>query len=215
MHGHPDTKIRIGIIEDSEIHAEWLNEQLCEQEKFSVLSIDHLGRLGIDSAKLHQPNLVLLDFQLPDITGIEVARRIKAYSTDIKTFALTSHTETAIIERIIADKNIDAIAIKGSDYFESTLLTSIKCVARGGSFIDPSLLKAVRNSGKLKGLAQLTKREFEVFIQTSVGKNDQEIASDLYVDMNHVKNLKSRISKKIRNDSLDTLLSKLIQNAVA
>ena len=176
IYSYPDVNIGVCIIEDSEIHAEWLNEKLCEQEEFLVFTIDRLGLLGISSAKLHQPDIVLLDCQLPDITGIEVARKIKAYSTAIKIFALTSHTETAIIERMVADKNIDAIAIKGSDYFENTFLTSIKCVAQGGSFIDPSLLKTVRNSRKIKRLAKLTKRKFEVFIQVNIGNNDEEIA---------------------------------------
>jgi DNA-binding NarL/FixJ family response regulator len=63
------------------------------------------------------------------------------------------------------------------------------------------------------GLNQLTPREFEVFIQSSSGKDDEKIAKDLCVEIAHIKNLKSRIYKKIKNDNLDNLITKLIKNA--
>lgn len=205
--------IKISIIEDSEIHASWLQEKVTEGGQCLVVAVDRLGQSGIESAKTNNPDLVILDFQLPDMTGLEVARRIKAYRKKIRVFALTSHTEESIIERVIMDINIDAIAIKGSDYFESAFLKSIIEVAKGGAFIDPSLLKAIRNSGRLKGLSKLSKREFEVFVQAGSGKSDVEIARDLYVDVAHVRNLKSKISKKVKNENLDSLLQKISSNS--
>ena len=71
-------KVNISIIEDSKIHTEWLNEQFLDNGKFEVVSLDNLGRAGIESVKKCHPDMVLLDFQLPDITGLEVAKRIKA-----------------------------------------------------------------------------------------------------------------------------------------
>lgn len=205
-------KIKVSIIEDSEIHAMCLNEQLISDSDFMVVSVDFSGHNGLASLKKELPDVVLLDFQLPDVTGLEVAKRIKSFSDKIKVFSITSHTEPAIVERMISDKNIDAIAIKGSDYFEDSLISLVKKVASGGSFIDPSLLKTIRSLGKMKGVSDLTKREFEVFIQASVGKSDDDISRDLYVDISHVKNLKSKVSKKIKGDKFDSLLEKLLAN---
>lgn len=205
--------IKISIIEDSKIYGEWLQTELLDHPTTNIASVDHIGRIGIDSIKFHRPDLVILDFQLEDITGLEVSRRIKSYDENIKIFIITAHIEISIVERLINDKNIDAIAIKGSPYFEENLLSAIRQVVNGGTYLDPSLLKKIRESKRLVGLSKLTKREFEVFIQASSGKTDDRIAEDLYVEIAHVKNIKSRVTKKVREDDINYFLSKLIENS--
>lgn len=206
-------KIKISIIEDSEIHREWLKIELAEDERIEVVSVNSLGRKGVESVKLHHPHLVILDFQMEDMTGLEASKRIKAYNPDIKIFVHTAHTEISIVERILSDENVDAIAIKGSDFFAENFLLAIHNVVAGGTYLDPSLLKKLRETKKLKGLSELTKREFEIFIQVNLGKSDAKIAEDLFVEAAHVKNIKSKIAKKIQNDDIHGLLTKLIANA--
>lgn len=206
-------KYSISIIEDSEIHLEWLSEKVSENDRFLVVSMDRLGRTGIESVKKNNPALVLLDFQLSDITGLEVAKRIKLNNPNLKIFALTAHTESSIIKRLIDDKNIDAIAIKGSSYFEDNFLSAIEHVLNGETYLDPSLLTKLRDSGNLNSLNELTKREFEVFIQSCSEKSDVQIAKDLFVEVAYIKNLKSRILKKIKEDEVDNIIDKLVENA--
>src|SRR5579862_6513004 len=102
----------INIIEDSQIHQEWLKTELADNPKIKIINTDQLGRDGIESVKEFKVDMVMLDFQLQDMTGLEVSKRIKNYDPTIKIFILTAHHEASIIERIIKDKNIDAIAIK-------------------------------------------------------------------------------------------------------
>lgn len=204
---------RISIIEDSAIHREWLGEELSAKEYLQIVSMDNSGKQGLESVKLHKPDLVLLDFQLTDMTGLEISKRIKLNDDSIKIFMLTAHTDVSIIERIISDKNIDAVAIKGSPYFELNFLSAIQFILNGGTYLEPSILTKLRESNTHLGLSGLTKREFEVFIQLNTGKSDQEVADDLFVDVAHVKNIKSRILKKVKHDDLDGLLSKLLENS--
>lgn len=204
---------RVIIIEDSQIHKEWLKVELSTLKSMDIVSTESLGREGIKKVKHYNPDIVLVDFQLEDMTGLEAAKRIKAYNNNIKVFALTAHTEISIIERIISNKNIDAIAIKGSHYFETNLLSAITHVIEGGTYLDPSLLKNLRESGNSNGLNKLTGREFEIFIQSNAGKSNNKIAEDLCVELSHVRNLKSRIAKKIKDDDVDNLISKLINNS--
>src|SRR6476469_6104660 len=103
-----EARFSISIIEDSEIHREWLKLEISDHPKLKLLSIDQSGREGLKSVKLLEPDLVILDFQLEDITGLEVSKRIKNHNNRIKIFALTAHTEHSIIERIVNEKNIDA-----------------------------------------------------------------------------------------------------------
>jgi two-component system NarL family response regulator len=211
--GHRKKSYKINIIEDSEIHRAWLEAELKEQDALEIVSINRLGRDGIDSVKHHKPDLVILDFQLEDMTGIEVARRIKAHIAGVKIFALTAHTEISIIERIINDKNIDALAIKGSRYLEANFVSAIFYVSEGGTYLDPSLLNSLRENGSSSALKNLTKREFEIFIQVNMGKSDNKIAQDLCIELSHVRNLKSRISRKIKDFDANALLAKLMSNS--
>lgn len=137
MNERSEKLISVSIIEDSEIHRTLLFNQLSESGKFSVVSQDHFGRAGIESVKKFQPHIVLLDFQLSDITGIEVSKRIKSHFKNIKILAITAHTEKSIVDKIIQDENVDGVGIKGSRYFQSALIETIESVARGESYIDP------------------------------------------------------------------------------
>ena len=206
-------KITVSIIEDSDIHRTLFSEKLSESGKFFVVTQDKLGRAGVESVKKHQPHIVLLDFQLPDITGIEVSKRIKSHFNDIKILAITAHTEKSIVEKIIQDKNVDGVAIKGSHYFNNAFIDIIESIATGESYIDPSLFKTLRISKDIDGLSRLTKREFEVFIQVSAGKTDEEIAKDLSVDILHVKNMRSKISKKTNQEYIKNIAQKISGNS--
>ncbi|STX50750.1 Regulatory protein luxO [Legionella busanensis] len=68
------SRFKTSIIEDSEIHREWLNTELIDDPKFIVVSTNNLGRDGIESVKKCKPDLVILDFQLQDMTGLEVSK---------------------------------------------------------------------------------------------------------------------------------------------
>ena len=206
-------EFKISIIEDSEIHREWLKAELSDHKKIKVISTDRFGRNGIESVRHYKSDMILLDFQLEDMTGLEVSKRIKSHNAKIKIFALTAHTEISIIERIISNKNIDAIAIKGSHYFEANFISAIIHVIEGGAYLDPSLLKNLRKSKNSNELNKLTGREFEIFIQSNAGKSDEKIAEDLCVELSHIRNLKSRIAKKIKDDDIDNLILKLVNNS--
>lgn len=209
----PIHRIKISIIEDSEIHSEWLKAELENNAEFEIVSIDNSARSGIQSVKQNHPDVVMLDFQLEDMTGLEVARRIDAYDETIKIFMITAHTEISIIERLIEDKSIKGLAIKGSQYFGDNLVPAIKNISTGGVYLDPSLLNKLRESGKANGISNLTRREFEVFIQSNAGKPDIKIAQDLNVELLYIKNVKSKITKKIKDTNMHSLLCELTQHA--
>ena len=104
------------------------------------------------------------------------------------------------------------MAIKGSRYFQDNLISAIKNIAAGGVYLEPSILNKLRESDKNNNINELTRREFEVFIQSSAGKPDNKIANDLCVELAHVKNIKSKIAKKLKNTYMDSLLYKLVEN---
>ncbi len=110
--------LTVSIIEDNVIYADWIKKLISAHKELKILTVNDNGKDGISSIKNNPPDIVLLDFQLKDMTGLEVAKRIKAHHSQIKIFMLTAHTDMMVIHRMIDDKNINAIAIKTSPYFE-------------------------------------------------------------------------------------------------
>lgn len=204
---------KVCIIEDNNAYGESLKVELQESNIFDEITLDFKGRSGLSSVKSCSPQLVILDFQLSDITGLEVARRIKAYNDQIKIFMLTAHNEVPIIQRIMNDPNIDSISVKGSPYFELNFLVTVKYILAGGKYVEPTVLYKLNESHEYIGLNSLSPREFEIFIHINSGKSDLQIAGDLCVQIEHVKNIKSKIIKKIKRDKIDRLTESLIDNA--
>lgn len=197
--------INISILEDSEIHLRWILEKVNKISNFHVKSTNMSGVNGLASIRRHQPDVVIVDFQLKDITGLEFARKAKVFLPNIKIFSLTAHTELEILKKIVFSEYIDGIAIKGSDYFDDNFKKSIEDVYAGGSYIEPSILNIFRtHEPRVEAIVGLTKREYEVYMQSNFGKNNIEIASSLNVDVAHVANIKSKVKKKLNEKILSS-----------
>ena len=81
-------KIKVSIIEDSEIHSEWLMAVLEASSDFEIVSVDQTAKSGLQSARQLSPDVVVLDFQLDDMTGLEAAKRLHAFNEQIKFLSL-------------------------------------------------------------------------------------------------------------------------------
>ena len=205
-------KVKLGIVEDCVLHIECIKETLKSREDFTVVSIENSAKCAIHSYAQTHPEILLIDYQLPDITGLEVSKRIASYKEETKIIMLTSHVEESIIKKIILCHHVDGILIKGSNYFEGNLLLAIDAVRDGGMFMDPSILEILRSKVKVKKINDLTNREFEVLIQIMAGKSDKMIADSLYVSIHHIRNIKSMIWKKLQGANLDEFKNNVVNN---
>ncbi|MEM6283526.1 MAG: response regulator [Chloroflexota bacterium] len=88
--------INILYIEDNRMNADLMVRRL--RRKNMVVLTSETGREGIESAMRHQPDLILLDFNLPDINGLEVMKRLRKFedTANIPIVMVTSTTDTAI-----------------------------------------------------------------------------------------------------------------------
>ena len=205
-------KVELSIIEDCVLHIEAIKEILKSRKDITIVSIEKNAKCAIRSYAKTYPEILLIDYQLPDITGLEASKRIAAYKEETKIIILTSHVEESIIKKIISCPHVDGILIKGSDSFETNLLLAIDAVHDGGMFMDPSILKILRSKVKSNNINNFTNREFEVFLQMMAGKCDKMIADSLYVSMHHIRNIKSKVRKKVQGVNLDEFKNNVLSN---
>src|SRR5438105_3291537 len=99
-------KISIAIVEDHEITRVGLKLTLEQVGGLQIVDVAADGASGIEAALLKRPNVVLMDIGLPDMDGIEAARKIKSVAGEIKIIMLTSHDN---------DRDIFAALAAGAD----------------------------------------------------------------------------------------------------
>ena len=157
------------------------------------------GKECLEKLEKIEPDILLLDINMPDMNGIEVLEELKKQNKNIKILMLTVHSEVEYLIKAI-DIGANGYILKDSGSLE--LKQAINVIMTDGSYIQPSLLPALnsrlinRDIDKEK-LESLTKREIEILIQVAGGMFNKEIANNLDISERTVKNHISNIFKKI------------------
>lgn len=202
--------IRVSIIEDNNAHMEWLKLEISSGPNTELVSADFQGKAGIESTKKLKPDILLLDFQMRDMTGLEVIRRVKQYRKEIKILVMTALMEPTILNHI-SEMDIEGIVIKGSPYSTDNFLKILDDVMQGQTYIE-NFLYGILIKRRNDELQKLTPKEMEIFYQLNMGKSIPEIAQDLNIEIATVNNQKSLIAKKVRLSDSKSLMNKLKDN---
>lgn len=192
-------KISVMIVDDHAIIREGIKQLLEFDGSVKVIAEAGNGIECIEKLKDVQPDVLLLDINMPEMNGIEVLRKLKKEKSNIKVLILTVHNEVEYLLQAV-DIGVDGYIMKDSESTE--LKRAIQLVMNDENYIQPSLIPAL-NSRLVKRdvdkdkIDSLTKRELEVLIQVANGMSNKEIALNLDISERTVKNHISNIFKKI------------------
>lgn len=181
------------IVDDAELFREALKAAFA-QEGFSVVGDAADAMAAIDLAREHRPDLVMLDILMPGMSGLEVVGAIIKASPTTRVVLLTS-SESA--EDLLAAVRVGASGYLTKDTPLPRLVAAMNDVMEGGAAVSPAmsgkLLAALRDLLRHQGSAvgrtpELTGRELEILKLVGSGKTSREIADDLYISVNTVRN---------------------------
>ncbi len=146
-----------------------------------------------------KPDVLLLDINLPDTTGVQILKEIKRRTKKIKVLILTVHNETEYLMECL-DAGAEGYILKDSD--SSELIEAIKVVYDGEKYIQPNLIPAlnarlVQKDTEYDMVRELTKREKQILISIAGGKSNQDIGTELNISERTVKNHITSLFKKI------------------
>jgi DNA-binding NarL/FixJ family response regulator len=210
-------KIRVYLLDDHEIVRQGLRTLL-----ESAGDIEIVGESGSAVDATHRipalhPDVAVLDARLPDGSGIEVCREVRAVDPSIGALILTSYDDDeALFAAIMAGAAGYVLKeIKGTD-----LVTAIRQVAAGNSLIDPTMttrvLERVRHPQTLAPeLSQLTEQELKLLGFIAEGMTNRQIGEQMFLAEKTVKNYVSSILSKLgleRRTQAAVLASKLLQH---
>jgi two-component system, NarL family, response regulator DevR len=197
--GAPDSKIRIFLLDDHEVVRRGIAELLSGIDDFEVVGEAGTVAQALPRALACRPDVALLDGRLPDGSGIDVCRDIRAALPDTYCIILTSYDDQdAVLGSVLAGAS--GYVLK--EVRTAGLVDAIRQVAMGRSLIDPAVIAKVLDrvrdgSPADKRLASLTSREREVFDLITEGLTNRQIGERLFLAEKTVKNHVSSLLGKL------------------
>ena len=194
-----DTPTKVLIVDDHEIVRKGLVMLISRQEDLVVAGEAGAAAEAVQKARELSPDVVVLDIRMPDGSGVEACRDIRAENPDVKVLMLTSYSdEEAVMGSIMAG----ASGYLLKEIRSEEIVDAIKRVGAGQSLLDPmvtaSVLDRVRNGNDADdGWNQLTSQEQRILESIAEGKTNREIAQEIHLSDKTVKNYVSNILGKL------------------
>jgi DNA-binding NarL/FixJ family response regulator len=191
--------IRVLIVDDHPVVREGLAAMLSTQRDFLVVGEAGDGAEAEQKATELNPDVLLMDLEMPRVDGPEAIRRIRAHNPDAKVLVLTAYdTDERILDAVQA--GAQGYMLKGAPREE--LFRAIRVVNQGGSLLEPVVAhKLLGRVGQMLSndtpTEQLTERELEVLRLLVKGSRNKEIAAQLYITERTVKFHTSIIFQKL------------------
>jgi two-component system response regulator DevR len=199
---HPPHVLRLLVVDDHEVVRQGLAALLDRREGFQVVAEAGTVAESLEQARRHMPDIVVMDVRLPDGSGIEACREIRAELPATRVVMLTSYPdEEAVLSAIVAGASGYLLKqVRARD-----LVSALEAVGRGESLLDPAVTEKVlerirriaSGSQETDELSQLTGQERKILLLVAEGKTNKEIAAEIYLSDKTVKNYVSSILAKL------------------
>jgi len=203
--------IRLVVVDDHALFRAGLINLLSEMPNFEVVGDAGDGASSLEEIAKVKPDVVLLDVNMPDMSGVEVVKKLREY-TDVKILMLTiSRNDKDLLGAISA--GADGYLLKNAEPQE--LEKAIQLVYQGFSVLSPQvtkqLLQSVNLDMKDQPESELSSREMEVLDCLSRGHTTVQIAEELFISENTVKTHVRHILEKLDASNRAEAVSKAIQ----
>lgn len=211
--------VKIFLADDHRIVRESLQSKLNTIQGIKVVGEAGNGQETVRLVGQTQPNVVVLDFAMPHLNGIEVTRRIRKSSSAIKVIILSMYKDNHyIVEAVKAGAN--GYVLKEESF--ECLIEAIEAVIKGKIYLSPCIekmvvwdfIKRVQTEDAPGAGVFLSGREKEVLQLIAEGKTSQEIAGLLYVSASTVDTHRKNIMKKLGIHSIAGLVRYAIRNKI-
>ncbi|MHB1584049.1 MAG: response regulator [Acidimicrobiales bacterium] len=190
--------IRVFLLDDHEIVRRGLRELFEADDGFEVVGEASTSEEALARVPPTKPDVAVLDVRLPDGSGIEVCRDLRASLPDLRCLMLTSFADdNALFSAILAGASGYVLKqIKGAD-----LVSAVRRVAAGESLIDPALTASVvdrlRGNQEDEKLKRLTAQERRILHLIAEGKTNRQIGEEMFLAEKTVKNYVSNLLSKM------------------
>jgi len=188
----PNASIRVLLVDDHQLVRDGLRARLGEADGITVVGEAGSGNEALALAARLQPDLVLLDIGLPDISGLEVAAGLGEIAPKSRALMLSMYDNR---EYVVSALRAGAGGYVLKDATAKEVIAAIRAVAAGGTYCSAPLTAALANGGATP--PPLTEREREILILVAQGNSNKRIAQRLDVSVRTVETHRLNLRRKL------------------
>jgi len=220
MSRNPKNQIRLLLVDDHEVVRKGLRMLLENQSDLAISGECSTGHEVIALVADLQPDVILMDITLPDISGIEVTRQLTKAGSQSKIIALTIHEDEQFFFEMLQAGASGYVPKRAAP---EDLINAIRMVHRGEVYIYPRLTKllvddfiqrASQEPAEKETMGGLTPREQEILVALASGESNDEIARRLSISWHTVARHRENLMQKLELHSRSELVKYAIRKGL-
>lgn len=212
-----EKKIQIIIADDHPIFRNGLKQIIEEDEGIKIIGFAENGEKALEKIDELNPDIALLDIDMPKMTGLQVLKQMKKSKSSTKVIFLTVFSSEDIFDEAM-ELGVSGFVLK--DCAVNDIVECIYKVAEDNYYISPSISNLlVSRRDKIKklekerpNLFELTKTESSILKMIAGGKTSKEIADEMFISYKTVENHRSNMSSKLGLKGSFSLIKFALEN---
>lgn len=212
--------IRIALVDDHSLFRKGLKVLLSSRKDFSVVVDAGSGEEFLSLLGEARPDVVFMDYAMPEMNGAETTRRALELLPDLKVITLSMFGDNAYYSQMMSS-GAKGFLLKDSEFSE--VVEAVETVYGGGTYFSASLLESLSHSMRSAGATasvaddiaeadRLSEREIEVLLAICQGLSTQEIADKLFISKRTVDKHRANILEKSGCKNTASLVVYAIRN---
>lgn len=200
-----ENMIQIAITDDHPIVLDGLKNLIGSQEDMQLTGLFTNGADTMEAFKKQVPDVLLLDINLPDISGIELSKKLRETYPDIHIVILSIHNEKAVIGSVLQNK-VNGYLLKNSAGDE--IVEAIHRVLDGETYLCRQVREICDNTDSAgpKAVPVITRREKEILALIAEGLTSSQIADKLFISIHTVDSHRKNLMEKFQTNSIAVVL---------
>ena len=213
-------KLRILVADDHDLMRLGVKTRLLSHPGWEVCAEAQTGREAVAKSEELRPDVVILDIGMPDLNGLEAARRIRKVSVNTEILILSVDYSDQLIREIVEAGVRGYIVKSDSDRY---LIIAVEALANHKPFFTPRVTEVIlgrfNSGGPVKEVPdliseRLTAREREIVQMIAEGKSSKEVASLLGLSVKTAETHRANVMRKLEIHSVTELVRYAVRNRI-
>ena len=194
---------KVLIIEDDEEIRSSFSLIVNSSDKFMVINTYGSGESAISNLAKDQPDIVLMDIELPGMNGIQATKLIKDKYPEVEVVMVSVYEDSDLVFEALK-AGASGYITKSANYME--LLSALDEISRGGAPMSSRIARMVIDNFHVNPNSPLTKRETEILQLISEGKTYTQISEQLFISKEtsktHIKNIYAKLQVNSKSEAI-------------
>src|SRR5271163_558302 len=212
--------LRILIADDHDLMRRGIKGMLQSHAGWEICGEAHTGREAVSKAQELKPDIAILDISMPDLNGVDAARRIRKESPNTEVLILSVHYSDQLI-RDILEAGVRGYIVKSDS--DRDLIVAVETLANHKPFLTPRATEVMLSSFKEGRMRtelptalrdRLTSREREIVQLLAEGKSSKEVASSLNISVKTAETHRANIMRKLQLHTVSELVRYAVRNQI-